>query len=94
MIVHLNLPALRDTHWYEYLIRFVLGGAMIVITGLMAVRLGPIAGGLFLAFPAIFPASRDACREACAATQRESGLVRSAAWQRSGCAECHWSDAL
>ena len=21
MIVHLNLPALRETHWYEYLIR-------------------------------------------------------------------------
>ena len=36
MIVHLNLPALRETHWYEYLIRFVLGGAMTVITGLIA----------------------------------------------------------
>ena len=57
MIVHLNLPALRETHWYEYLIRFVLGGGMTVITGLIAARFGPIIGGLFLAFPAIFPAS-------------------------------------
>ena len=45
MIVHLNLPALRETHWYEYLIRFVLGGAMTVITGLIAARFGPIIRG-------------------------------------------------
>ena len=30
---------------------------MTVITGLIAARFGPIIGGLFLAFPAIFPAS-------------------------------------
>ena len=57
MIVHLNLPALRETLWYEYLIKFVLGGTMTVFTGLIAARFGPIIGGLFLAFPAIFPAS-------------------------------------
>jgi Protein of unknown function (DUF3147) len=57
MIVRLNLSALRETRWYEYLIRFALGGAMTVIAGLIAARFGPIVGGLFLAFPAIFPAS-------------------------------------
>ena len=57
MIVQLNLSALRETRWYEYLIRFALGGAMTVIAGLIADRFGPIVGGLFLAFPAIFPAS-------------------------------------
>jgi len=93
MIVHLNLPALRETHWYEYLIRFVLGGAMTVITGLIAARFGPIIGGLFLAFPAIFPASVTLIDKHLAATQRERGLIRSAAWQRSGCAGCDWSDA-
>jgi hypothetical protein len=57
MIVQLNLSALRETRWYEYLIRFALGGAMTVIAGLIADHFGPIVGGLFLAFPAIFPAS-------------------------------------
>jgi len=57
MIVRFNASALRQTRWYEYLIRFVLGGAMTVIAGLIAARFGPVVGGLFLAFPAIFPAS-------------------------------------
>jgi hypothetical protein len=30
---------------------------MTVIAGLVASRFGPVVGGLFLAFPAIFPAS-------------------------------------
>ena len=57
MIVRLNPSALRDIRWYEYVIRFALGGAMTVIAGLIASRFGPVVGGLFLAFPAIFPAS-------------------------------------
>jgi hypothetical protein len=57
MIVQLNLSALREARWYEYLIRFALGGAMTIIAGLIADHFGPIVGGLFLAFPAIFPAS-------------------------------------
>src|SRR6516165_9847128 len=57
MIVRFNLSALRQTHWNEYLVRFVLGGVMTVIAGLIAARFGPVVGGLFLAFPAIFPAS-------------------------------------
>ncbi len=57
MIVRLNTSALRDIRWYEYVIRFALGGAMTVIAGLIASRFGPVIGGLFLAFPAIFPAS-------------------------------------
>jgi uncharacterized protein DUF3147 len=57
MIVQLNFSAFRETRWYEYLIRFALGGAMTVIAGIIADHFGPIVGGLFLAFPAIFPAS-------------------------------------
>ena len=57
MIVGFNVSALRETRWYEYLIRFALGGAMTVATGIIATRFGPLVGGLFLAFPAIFPAS-------------------------------------
>jgi hypothetical protein len=57
MIIRFNPSALRDIGWYEYVIRFVLGGMMTVITGLIASRWGSVVGGLFLAFPAIFPAS-------------------------------------
>ena len=57
MIVQFNPSALLQTRWNEYLVRFVLGGAMTVVAGLIAARFGPIVGGLFLAFPAIFPAS-------------------------------------
>src|SRR4029078_11166582 len=57
MIVQFKPSALRQTRWYEYLVRCGLGGAMTVIAGLIASRFGPVVGGLFLAFPAIFPAS-------------------------------------
>jgi succinate-acetate transporter protein len=57
MRVQLDLSALKKTKWYEYAVRFLFGGAITVITGLLAKRYGPVFGGLFLAFPAFFPAS-------------------------------------
>jgi hypothetical protein len=57
MIVQFKPSALGQTRWYEYLVRFLLGGAMTVVAGLIAARFGPVIGGLFLAFPAIFPAA-------------------------------------
>jgi hypothetical protein len=48
---------LGDTRWYEYAIRFAFGGTITVVTGLIAKHYGPAIGGLFLAFPAIFPAT-------------------------------------
>jgi hypothetical protein len=57
MRIRVELSALRRTQWHEYLIRFLLGGAITVIAGLIAKGFGPVIGGLFLAFPAIFPAS-------------------------------------
>jgi hypothetical protein len=57
MIVKVKASAVRQTRWYEYLVRFVLGGTMTVVAGVIAARFGPVVGGLFLAFPAIFPAS-------------------------------------
>lgn len=49
--------ALKTTSWWEHLIRFVFGGAITVLATLLAKKYGPAFGGLFLAFPAIFPAS-------------------------------------
>lgn len=41
----------------DTLVRFVFGGVTSVIAGLVAKSYGPVVGGLFLAFPAILPAS-------------------------------------
>jgi hypothetical protein len=55
--VTLDISALRRTKWYEYLIRFCIGGAVTVVAALIAKRFGAGIGGLFLAFPAIFPST-------------------------------------
>lgn len=57
MIIKTDASALSQTTWHEYLLRFVAGGLITVVAGLVAGRWGPAIGGLFLAFPAIFPAS-------------------------------------
>ena len=41
----------------EHALRFGFGGVVTLLTGLVAHRLGPSIGGLFLAFPAILPAA-------------------------------------
>lgn len=56
-MVEIKLAALRQTRPREYLVRFLFGGAATVLAGLIAKEFGPGIGGLFLAFPAIFPAS-------------------------------------
>jgi hypothetical protein len=38
-------------------VRLAFGGAITVTAGILAKHFGPVFGGLFLAFPAIFPAS-------------------------------------
>jgi len=57
MVIKLNFGALKQTQWHEYVVRFLLGGLVTAITGWLAEKFGPVFGGLFLAFPAIFPAS-------------------------------------
>jgi hypothetical protein len=57
MIVDIDLTSLKTTKPHEYALRFFFGGIITAAAGLIAMRYGPIIGGLFLAFPAIFPAS-------------------------------------
>jgi hypothetical protein len=57
MQVKVEFSALRQARWRDYAIRFVFGGLITALAGLMAKKFGPGVGGLFLAFPAIFPAS-------------------------------------
>lgn len=57
MLVKLSASALKQTRWYEYGIRFLLGGLATVFAGVVSARCGIAVGGLFLALPAIFCAS-------------------------------------
>jgi Protein of unknown function (DUF3147) len=57
MTIRIDIGGLRRTRWFEYAIRFLFGGLITAAAGLIAERWGPPIGGLFLAFPAIFPAS-------------------------------------
>jgi len=54
-MIELKWSSLKETTPSEYVVRFVFGGACTVLASLVAKRYGPSVGGLFLAFPAIFP---------------------------------------
>jgi len=57
MQVQANPAEIKKTRWYEYAVRFLFGGLITAVTGLVAKKYGPGVGGLFLAFPAILPAT-------------------------------------
>ena len=56
MQVKIDASALKQTRWYEFGVRFLFGGLITAGAGIIAKEFGPSIGGLFLAFPAIFPA--------------------------------------
>ena len=53
----IDVGALREFRASEHAVRLAFGGSMTVMAGLVAHASGPAVGGLFLAFPAILPAS-------------------------------------
>ncbi len=56
-MISVSTSAIKRGKWWEYLLRFVLGGLVTAVAGVIAQKLGPTLGGLFLAFPAILAAS-------------------------------------
>jgi hypothetical protein len=56
-LIEARLSALKESRPHEYILRFAFGGAATLLAGLIAEHFGPGLGGLFLAFPAIFPAT-------------------------------------
>lgn len=74
MIVAFDVSGLKRLHWYQLLLRFVLGGAVTVCAGLVSRHWGPLIGGLFLAFPAIFPATATLLEQTQAERKRRHGL--------------------
>ena len=48
---------LREVKVHELLIRFAFGAAISAVAGIVSLAVNPVAGGMFLAFPAILPAT-------------------------------------
>lgn len=57
MKVRFNISRIKQTKWHEYAVRFLFGGAISALAEFLAHKYGPSMSGLFLAFPAILPAS-------------------------------------
>jgi hypothetical protein len=57
MHIKIDTSVLGETKWSDYAIRFLFGGLVTVTAGVIAKKFGSGVGGLFLAFPAILPAS-------------------------------------
>lgn len=74
MQVKIDASALRRTRWQDYAVRFVFGGLITAITGIIAKKFGPEVGGLFLAFPAIFPASATLIEKSEIQKKHKAGL--------------------
>jgi hypothetical protein len=77
MRIKADISALKKTKWHEYILRFAAGGVITVATGLIAKRYGPAIGGLFLAFPAIFPASATLVEKHEREKKLKAGIARS-----------------
>ena len=76
MRIHINLASLKHTHWHEYVTRFLLGGAITAATGLITKHFGPVVGGLFLAFPAVFPSGATLIDKHERENKRRAGIPR------------------
>jgi len=78
--IRFSPSSLKEGRWYEYLIRFALGGLATDSTGLISGHYGATIGGLFLALPAIFCASATLIETHEIRRKREAG----SAGQRRG----------
>jgi len=74
MQIKVDPSVIRQTKWYEYAVRFLFGGLITAIAGIIAKHFGPGIGGLFLAFPAIFPASATLIEKHEKQKKEEEGL--------------------
>jgi hypothetical protein len=90
----IHLKARKQKQPWEFAVRFAFGGTVTVATQLIARSFGPGVAGLFLAFPAILPATltlirshdgpREASRDALGAVPGSAGLTLFAAYVWKG----------
>jgi Protein of unknown function (DUF3147) len=82
MKIRVDPTVLKEIRWYQILVRFCIGGLITAATGIIAKRFGPSVGGLFLAFPAIFPASATLIEKHEREEKEEAGIEGTKqAWQ-------------
>ena len=74
MRIGLDISSIQHLRLRDYAVRFVFGGIVTVLTGLIARRYGPGVAGLFLAFPAIFPAGATLIEKQQREKKRRVGL--------------------
>lgn len=74
MQIKVDPSVVAQTRWYDYAIRFLFGGLITAVAGIIAKKFGPVIGGLFLAFPAIFPASATLIEKHEKQKKEEKGL--------------------
>jgi len=74
MIVAISTSGLKRTKWWEYLLRFFLGGFVTAVAGVIAKKFGPSFGGLFLAFPAILASGATMVEKHERERQQEKGM--------------------
>ncbi len=72
--IKVDTSGLKNSKWYEFVVRFAFGGAVTAFAGLVAHRFGPAIGGLFLAFPAIVPATATLIRKREKEKKERAGL--------------------
>ncbi|HZQ20617.1 MAG TPA: DUF3147 family protein [Terriglobales bacterium] len=73
-MISINTSGLKQARWWEYVLRFVLGGLVTAAAGIIAKKAGPSFGGLFLAFPAILAASSTLVEKHERERKEEKGL--------------------
>ena len=74
MRIGFDVSSLRLTRWSDYGVRFLFGGLLTAMTGILASHYGPGVAGLFLAFPAIFPAGATLIEKHEKQKKRQAGL--------------------
>jgi uncharacterized protein DUF3147 len=74
MRIGLDVSSIHHLRLRDYAVRFFFGGIVTVLTGLIARRYGPGVAGLFLAFPAIFPAGATLIEKQQREKKRRVGL--------------------
>jgi Protein of unknown function (DUF3147) len=74
MQIEVDPSVIGQTRWHEYAVRFLFGGLITAVAGIIAKQFGPVIGGLFLAFPAIFPASATLIEKHEKQKKEEKGL--------------------
>lgn len=74
MQIRIDISVLGETKWSDYAIRFLFGGFVTAAAAIIAKKFGPGVGGLFLAFPAIFPASATLIEKNAREKKRKAGL--------------------